>query len=181
MHHNLYGQLPPKRQAGVGRALDRLVVNKESVDNGGTVPTPAAETLTVNGQPKLSKTVGQTKMIPFVHEAKETKPPFDGPYTTTKAVIKDKSGAKHTPMSRARDLARKAMARNMKEQANIKPNPFTVPEIDIGKAPKKSRQMNIVREAMADAKKKKKEEKVTEAGADKFITDPELASQITKS
>jgi hypothetical protein len=179
MHHNLYGQLPPKRQAGVGRALDRLVVNKESVDNGGTVPTPAAETLTVNGQPKLSKTVGQTKLVPFVHEAKETKPPFDGPYTTTKAVIKDKSGAKHTPMSRARDLARKAMAKNMKEQSNVTPNPFTVPEIDIGKAPKKSRQMNIVREAMADAKKKKKE--VTEAGTDKFITDPELASQITKS
>jgi hypothetical protein len=41
--------------------------------------------------------------------------------------------------------------------------------------------MNIVREAMADAKKKKKEDKVTEAGTDKFITDPELASQITKS
>ena len=156
-------------------------VVKEASDNGGTIPTPAAETLTVNGQPKLSKTVGQTKMIPFVHEAKETKPPFDGPYTTTKAVIKDKSGAKHTPMSRARDLARKAMARNMKEQSNVTPNPFTVPEIDIGKAPKKSRQMNIVREAMADAKKKKKEEKVTEAGTDKFITDPELASQITKS
>jgi hypothetical protein len=156
-------------------------VVREASDNGGTIPTPAAETLTVNGQPKLSKTVGQTKMIPFVHEAKETKPPFDGPYTTTKAVIKDKSGAKHTPMSRARDLARKAMARNMKEQSNVTPNPFTVPEIDIGKAPKKSRQMNIVREAMADAKKKKKEEKVTEAGTDKFITDPELASQITKS
>jgi hypothetical protein len=154
-------------------------VVKEASDNGGTIPTPAAQTLTVNGQPKLSKTVGQTKMIPFVHEAKETKPPFDGPYTTTKAVIKDKSGAKHTPMSRARDLARKAMAKNMKEQSNVTPNPFTVPEIDIGKAPKKSRQMNIVREAMADAKKKKKE--VTEAGTDKFITDPELASQITKS
>jgi pyruvate/2-oxoglutarate dehydrogenase complex dihydrolipoamide acyltransferase (E2) component len=84
-------------------------------------------------------------------------------------------------MSRARDLARKAMARNMKEQANVTPNPFTVPEINISKMPKKSRQMNIVREAMADAKKKKKEEKVTEAGTDKFITDPELASQITKS
>jgi hypothetical protein len=90
-------------------------------------------------------------------------------------------------MSRARDLARKAMARNMKEQSNVTPNPFTVPEIDIGKAPKKtkatmseSRQLEIVREAMKVAKKKK-EEKVTEAGTDKFITDPELASQITKS
>jgi hypothetical protein len=162
-------------------------VVKEASDNGGTIPTPAAETLTVNGQPKLSKTVGQTKLVPFVHEAKETKPPFDGPYTKTKAVIKDKSGAKHTPMSRARDLARKAMARNMKEQSNVTPNPFTVPVIDIGKAPKKtkatvseSRQLEIVREAMKVAKKKK-EEKVTEAGTDKFITDPELASQITKS
>jgi hypothetical protein len=154
-------------------------VMKESTDSDGGPPTPAAGTLTATGQPKLNKTVGQTKMIPFVHEAKETKPPFDGPYTTTKAVVKDKSGAKHTPMSRARDLARKAMAKNMKEQSNITPNPFTVPEIDIGKAPKKSRQMNIVREAMADAKKKKKE--VTEAGTDKFIADPELTSQITKS
>jgi len=163
MKPNMYGRLEPKRQKGVDRALDRLSV-KEASDNGGTIPTPAAETLTVNGQPKLSKTVGQTKMIPFVHEAKETKPPFDGPYTTTKAVIKDKSGAKHTPMSRARDLARKAMARNMKEQSNV-----TVSE---------SRQLEIVREAMKVAKKKKE---VTEAGTDKFFTDPELASQITKS
>ena len=184
MKPNMYGRLEPKRQKGVDRALDRLAV-KEALDNGGGSPTAAAETLTINGQPKLTKTVGQTKMVPFVHEAKETKPPFDGPYTTTKAVIKDKSGAKHTPMSRARDLARKAMARNMKEQSNVKPNPFTVPEIDIGKAPKKtkatmseSRQLEIVREAMKVAKKKKE---VTEAGSDKFFTDPELASQITKS
>jgi hypothetical protein len=130
--------------------------------------------------------------VPFVHENKETKPPFDKPYTTTKAVVKDKSGAKHTPMSRARDLARKAMARKMEEQSNIQPNPFTVPAIDIGKAPKKpkeaspvaptamaeSRQLEIVREAMKVAKKKKE---VTEAGSDKFIADPELTSQITKS
>jgi hypothetical protein len=163
MKPNMYGRLEPKRQKGVDRALDRLSV-KEASDNGGTIPTPAAETLTVNGQPKLSKTVGQTKMIPFVHEAKETKPPFEGPYTTIKAVVKDKSGAKHTPMSRARDLARKAMAKNMKEQSNV-----SVSE---------SRQLEIVREAMKVAKKKKE---VTEAGSDKFITDPELASQITKS
>jgi hypothetical protein len=77
------------------------------------------------------------------------------------------------------------MARNMKEQSNVTPNPFTVPVIDIGKAPKKtkatmteSRQLEIVREAMKVAKKKKE---VTEAGTDKFIADPELSSQITKS
>lgn len=34
-------------------------------------------------------------------------PPFDGPYNKTQRVVKDKSGAKHTPFSRARDLAKK--------------------------------------------------------------------------
>jgi hypothetical protein len=161
------------------------VEEETSADSDGGPPTEAAATLTATGQPKLNKTVGQTKLIPYVQENKETKPPFDKPYTTTKAVVKDKSGAKHTPMSRARDLARKAMARNMKEQSYVAPNPFTVPEIDIGKAPKKtkatmaeSRQLEIVREAMKVAKKKKE---VTEAGSDKFIADPELTSQITKS
>jgi hypothetical protein len=181
MKPDLYNHLEPKRQKGATRALNRLMKPvEEAIHTDGGPPTEAAATLTVTGQPKLNKTVGQTKLIPYVQENKETKPPFDKPYTTTKAVVTDKSGAKHTPMSRARDLARKAMARKpVEEQSNVTPNPFTVPEIDIGKAPKKSRQMNIVREAMADAKKKKKE--VTEAGSDKFIADPELTSQITKS
>jgi len=96
-------------------------------------------------------------------------------------------------MSRARDLARKAMARKMEEQSNIEPNPFTIPSSNPGDAPEKkvkkaspvaptamaeSRQLEIVREAIKVAKKKKE---VTEAGTDKFIADPELTSQITKS
>lgn len=36
-------------------------------------------------------------------------PPFEQPYTKIQGNIKDKSGAVHTPMSRARDLARTAM------------------------------------------------------------------------
>ena len=35
--------------------------------------------------------------------------PFEGPYTKVSDKVKDKSGAIHTPMSRARDLARRAM------------------------------------------------------------------------
>jgi hypothetical protein len=216
MHHNLYGQLPPKRQAGVGRALDRLVVNKESVDSDGGPPTEAAATLTVTGQPKLNKTVGQTKLIPYVQEDAEADKKsgswkVETPWRKVKdtGTVTDKSGAKHTPMSRARDLARQAIKRKMEEQSNVKPNPFTVPEIPIGKADKpksdyvkardagsstknaqaraagasnahmfESRQLEIVREAMKVAKKKKE---VTEAGSDKFIADPELTSQITKS
>lgn len=42
--------------------------------------------------------------------------PFDGPYTTPKKDEKDKSGAVHTPMSRARHLARLAMkVKNLKD------------------------------------------------------------------
>lgn len=40
---------------------------------------------------------------------KDNKVPFEGPYTKVSANVKDKSGAVHTPMSRARDLARKAI------------------------------------------------------------------------
>jgi len=46
-----------------------------------------------------------------MQEAKEQEPPFDKPYTKAKGVVTDKSGAKHTPMSRAKDLARSAMKR----------------------------------------------------------------------
>ena len=47
--------------------------------------------------------------------------PFDGPYKKTSGdgSVKDKSGAVHGPMSRARDLARKAMQKKMKEEFNI--------------------------------------------------------------
>lgn len=49
--------------------------------------------------------------------AKEsTEVPFEGPYTKSKEAEKDKSGATHTPMSRARHLARLAMkAKNLKD------------------------------------------------------------------
>jgi hypothetical protein len=203
MKPDLYNHLEPKRQKGATRALNRLMKPVEegtSADSDGGPPTPAASTLTVTGQPKLTKTIGQTKMIPFVHEDTESDKKgswkVETPWRKIKGdgTVTDKSGAKHTPMSRARDLARQAFKRKVEEQSNVQPNPFTIPAIDIGKAPKKpkeaspvaptamaeSRQLEIVREAMR-VSKKKKEEKVTEAGSDKFIADPELSSQITKS
>ena len=45
----------------------------------------------------------------FAESTEKDKPPFDGPYTKAKGNIKDKSGAIHTPMSRAKDLAKTAM------------------------------------------------------------------------
>ena len=43
--------------------------------------------------------------------------PFDPPYNTTSrpADVVDKSGAQHTPMSRAKHLARLAMSRVKKD------------------------------------------------------------------
>ena len=95
-------------------------------------------------------------------ESKDDSPPFDGPYVKRKGTVTDKSGAKHTDMSRVRDLARTAM----KKQA------------DSYKAPKKlgeeaSRKAEIVKSA---AKKKKPDSK-----EDTFQAEPELSSTITKN
>jgi len=48
-------------------------------------------------------------------EEKDSDVPFDKPYKTKPKDITDKSGAKHTPMSRARDLARKSFDKLKKE------------------------------------------------------------------
>ena len=95
-------------------------------------------------------------------ESKDDSPPFDGPYVKRKGTVTDKSGAKHTDMSRVRDLARTAM----KKQA------------DSYKAPKKlgeeaSRKAEIVKTA---AKKKKPDSK-----EDTFQAEPEISSTITKN
>lgn len=56
--------------------------------------------------------------------------PFDKPYTTTKGKnVKDKSGAIHTPMSRARDLARAAMKKQMKENFDVELDDVTLDEL----------------------------------------------------
>lgn len=51
----------------------------------------------------------------YIEEANKENPPFDGPYTKTPGTAKDKSGAVHTPMSRAKHLAKMAMKKQMKE------------------------------------------------------------------
>jgi len=51
-------------------------------------------------------------------ETDKNKPPFDGPYKKRPATTTDKSGAKHTPLSRARHLARQAMLRREELEAH---------------------------------------------------------------
>jgi hypothetical protein len=48
---------------------------------------------------------------------KDDSVPFDGPYTKTPSTVVDKSGARHTPMSRVRHLARQGMN---KEEIELK-------------------------------------------------------------
>jgi predicted secreted protein len=70
----------------------------------------------ISSKENLAKARGVTEgkgpesdTVPFVTNAEQ--PPFDGPYKKIGSTVTDKSGAKHTPMSRARDLARSAMKR----------------------------------------------------------------------
>lgn len=95
-------------------------------------------------------------------EAKDDTPPFDGPYKKYKGTVTDKSGAKHTDMSRAKDLARKAM----KKQADSYKAPSRLGE-------ESSRKAEIIKSA---AKKKKMDSK-----EDTFQAEPELSSTITKN
>ena len=85
-------------------------------------------------------------------KADDNKPPFDGPYKKTQGVITDKSGAKHGPMSRARDLARNAakkQAGSMKEEQQ------------------KSRKAQIIKDASK--------------GKDKFEKDPIITDTTVKT
>jgi hypothetical protein len=103
-----------------------------------------------NGMPEWYK-----KKYGHVNEATETKddkPPFDGPYRKTPVVVTDKSGAKHGPMSRARDLARQAA----KKQAG-----------KMHEEKEKSRKAQIVKSASK--------------GKDKFEKDPIITDTTVKT
>jgi hypothetical protein len=118
-------------------------------------------------KPKTGLTAAAKTLAPQTRVAEASKPPFDGPYTTIKkGTITDKSGAKHTPMSRARDIARMAMKKQVEKMKQ-----------PVKESLDESRRMEIVREAMKVAKKKKE----TMAADDKYQPDPMLSSQITKT
>ena len=79
---------------------------KEAVDRS------QATTDTLAGRVKGGKDNEHSSIkVKLKNEAaeKDDTPPFDGPYTKVKDNVKDKSGAIHTPMSRAKHLAKTAM------------------------------------------------------------------------
>lgn len=111
-----------KRHQGLGKVLPKLHSNSDKM-------------FKVQYKEEVELEEGMMKRMATDKEEDErlSKPPFDKPYKTVKNIIKDKSGAKHGPMSRARDLARQG-----------------------------SRKVAIVREAAEKAKKKVKEKKVSD-------------------
>jgi hypothetical protein len=89
----------------------------------------------------------------------DNKPPFDGPYKKSTGVVTDKSGAKHGPMSIARNLAKQAM----KKQSS---------KMSVKEGLEESRKAEIVKEIMK--KGKKKEDNV-------FQAEPEITTTVVKA
>ena len=100
-----------QRKMGVPQTGEKP--KKEAVDRGqATTDTLAGR---VKGGKDNEHSSIKVKLKAEAVEKHDDKPPFDGPYTKAKGTIKDKSGALHTPMSRARDLAKTAMKKVKKE------------------------------------------------------------------
>jgi hypothetical protein len=106
---------------------------------------------------------------------KEPKLPFDEPTKKAIGKVKDKSGAVHTPMSRTKDIAKKAARRQagIKEAADVN-DPLD--RIDTQAKRSLSRTAGMVKDLATNAKSKAKEK----AKKDTFEAEPELSSQIMK-
>jgi len=101
--------------------------------------------------------------------------PFDGPYAkNTAKVTTDKSGAKHTAMSRVKHLAKTAA----RKQAGLKEEQEPEDSYEKTSTPAKrslSKTAGIVKDLAKNSKSSSKEK------ADTFQAEPELSSQIIKT
>jgi hypothetical protein len=101
--------------------------------------------------------------------------PFDGPYAkNTTKVTTDKSGAKHTAMSRVKHLAKTAA----RKQAGLKEEQEPEDSYEKTSTPSRrslSKTAGIVKDLAKNSKSSSKEK------ADTFQAEPELSSQIIKT
>jgi hypothetical protein len=106
---------------------------------------------------------------------KVPKLPFDEPTKKAIGKVKDKSGAVHTPMSRTKDIAKKAARRQagIKEAADVN-DPLD--RIDTSAKRSLSRTAGMVKDLATNAKSKAK----SKDKKDTFEAEPELSSQIMK-
>jgi hypothetical protein len=125
------------------------------------------------------------KMTSKVNAAKrlkeeDTTPPFDGPYKKATGTVTDKSGAKHTSMSKVRDLAKAALKRvqdNPSEYLKARNNGSSTANARARANAARlteSRKAEIIKDASKSAKLK------ASMAKDKFEADPVLSSEIVK-
>lgn len=112
------------------------------------------------------------KKVPNCVPTKESaEVPFSGPYTKGPAVVTDKSGAKHSPMSRVKHLARMA-AKEAEKKKEVKEEIEQIDELD------KKTLASYAQKAASDATDKARESERRASSAkeaEKRAKDPKLA------
>lgn len=154
------------------QVIDRYTTGKSSAVSGTTVVASPRESVEIQ-EGRMKDMAGDTDFHPTVTKSE---PPFDGPYKTKPKNVTDKSGAVHTPMSRAKDLAKRAARKNggLKED-----NENTLSSYDKEDTPAKktlSKTAGMIKDLADKAKVKAKGKK----SDDTFQPEPELASNIVR-
>jgi predicted RNA binding protein YcfA (HicA-like mRNA interferase family) len=159
-----------------------ITKKKQVIDRYTTGASKMPSATNVVASPRESVEIQEGRMkdmstdTDFHPTVTKSEPPFDGPYKTKPKNVTDKSGAVHTPMSRAKDLAKRAARKNggLKED-----NDNTLSSYDKEDTPAKktlSKTAGMVKDLADKAKVKAK----TKTSDDKFQPDPELASNIVR-
>jgi predicted RNA binding protein YcfA (HicA-like mRNA interferase family) len=154
------------------QVIDRYTTGKSSAVSGTTVVASPRESVEIQ-EGRMKDMASDDDFHPTVTKSE---PPFDGPYKTKPKNVTDKSGAVHTPMSRAKDLAKRAARKNggLKED-----NDNTLSSYDKEDTPAKktlSKTAGMVKDLATNAKVKAKGKK----SDDTFQPEPELASNIVR-
>jgi hypothetical protein len=122
----LAGRMPGGRSNSFKSFKTRVnPVDKEGNGNPEKVPsqepdeTPSSNSIKAKPVGAIERTDNLDPKYGKPNTFKEAAVPFDGPYTKVKANIKDKSGAVHSPMSRAKNLAQQAF-KKVQDKTKVK-------------------------------------------------------------
>jgi predicted RNA binding protein YcfA (HicA-like mRNA interferase family) len=165
---DIYNKLKKNKEQGVAEEVGQTSNSNENPDAGRFTSGPAKKPM----KPAPIITAEQTA----TDKGKERQEvPFDGPYVkNTKKVTTDKSGAKHTAMSRVKHLAKTAA----RKQAGLKEEQEPEDSYEKTSTPARrslSKTAGIVKDLAKNSKSSSKEK------ADTFQAEPELSSQIIKT
>jgi len=157
-----------QRQQGVAEEVGQTSNSNENPNAGRFASGPAKKPM----KPAPIITAEQTATD---KDKERQEVPFDGPYVkNTKKVTTDKSGAKHTAMSRVKHLAKTAA----RKQAGLKEEQEPEDSYEKTSTPARrslSKTAGIVKDLAKNSKSPSKEK------ADTFQAEPELSSQIIKT